>query len=224
MPTADNYKPAGQASSVHREGWSLSQAWTPDLLHTPSVCCGLWEVQDGSQRAVRQLRESTEWGEGRVEGDGWGTAGGWGMVKEDGAVLTGVSLCWHSFSVHFGPIRTQKEPLEKSEWKSQREPLLWLFGYLLSLYQHSLGGKWRPLSAIVYNESPLSELDHLLKYPSLSVSLSYISRSLFCSSSSIVLKSWSHIYCCFKGMKIISENYHYNGVHMILTHKNFTLF
>lgn len=58
MPTADNYKPAGQASSVQREGWSLSQAWTPDLLHTPSVCCGLREVQDGSQQAVRQRGES----------------------------------------------------------------------------------------------------------------------------------------------------------------------
>lgn len=77
MPTADNYKPAGQASSVLREGWSLSRARTPDLLHTPSVCSGPREVQDGSQRAVRQQGENEQ---------GEGGRGGGGLREEE--VLT----------------------------------------------------------------------------------------------------------------------------------------
>lgn len=160
MPTADNYKPAGQASSVQREGWCLNQAWTPDLLHTPSVCCGLREVQDGSQQAVRQLGENEREGRGRDRGGrglrgellkgrgGWGTQGkGGGEVGDGGLWGRSCSLEGHFllalFSEHSWPIRGEKELLYKSERSLQWEKslLLCVFGYLLSLYQHALGGE-----------------------------------------------------------------------------------
>ncbi len=70
MPTADNYKPR-EALTAQRGGTDGVAHWTPDPLHTPSVCCGLREVQDGSQQAVKGRPELGEIGalEGGMEGN-----------------------------------------------------------------------------------------------------------------------------------------------------------